>query len=141
MKLLQTRLNFELEETQPFKKPKQVRLDERRINWKDARAVVSGLVYCNLSPLVGENISLCNTDQYFFVFPSQSEKIFATVTRLKSQRGPHVVTPPSSNSVNNEHLKQYIGKQPPGPRMLDGTRGFSMGRGKPISVAIETSIS
>ncbi|PWA58776.1 lupus La protein [Artemisia annua] len=56
-----------------------------------------------------------------------------------NNRGAHVVTPPSSNSVNNEH--PVIGKQPPGPRMPDGTRGFSMGRGKPISVAIETSLS
>ena len=56
-----------------------------------------------------------------------------------NNRGAHVVTPPSSNSVNNEH--PVIGKQPPGPRMPDGTRGFSMGRGKPVSVAIETSIS
>ncbi|GJZ76688.1 la-related protein 6B [Tanacetum coccineum] len=53
-----------------------------------------------------------------------------------NNRGAHMVTPPSSNSINNEH--PVIGKQPPGPRMPDGTRGFSMGRGKPISVAIET---
>ncbi|PWA88844.1 Lupus La protein [Artemisia annua] len=56
-----------------------------------------------------------------------------------NNRGAHVVTPPSSNSVNNEH--PVIGKQPAGPCMPDGTRGFSMGRGKPISVAIETSLS
>jgi len=47
----------------------------------------------------------------------------------------HVGTPPS----NNTELQQQstVGKQqPPGPRMPDGTRGFSLGRGKPISVSI-----
>jgi La-related protein 7 len=29
-----------------------------------------------------------------------------------------------------------VAKQPPGPRMPDGTRGFSMGRGKPVAVNI-----
>ncbi|KAF8101259.1 hypothetical protein N665_0208s0046 [Sinapis alba] len=42
-----------------------------------------------------------------------------------------VGTPPSNNQMNSmEQPKQ----QPPGPRMPDGTRGFSMGRGKPITV-------
>ncbi|KAL0720591.1 hypothetical protein Bca4012_035190 [Brassica carinata] len=42
-----------------------------------------------------------------------------------------VGTPPSNNPMNSmEQPKQ----QPPGPRMPDGTRGFSMGRGKAITV-------
>jgi len=53
----------------------------------------------------------------------------------QNNRGSHVVgTPPSSNSVNNHTVQPSISKQPPGPRMPDGTRGFSMGRGKPIAV-------
>ena len=40
-------------------------------------------------------------------------------------------TPPS---VHPE--QPTVGKQPPGPRMPDGTRGFSMGRGKPVAVNI-----
>lgn len=36
--------------------------------------------------------------------------------------------PPSSHTVRNE-----VTKQPPGPRMPDGTRGFTMGRGEPIA--------
>ncbi|KAJ4723905.1 La-related protein like [Melia azedarach] len=47
-------------------------------------------------------------------------------------RGHHVGTPPSNNMVNND--QPTIGKQPPGPRMPDGTRGFAMGRGKPVAV-------
>ncbi|KFK37220.1 hypothetical protein AALP_AA4G229300 [Arabis alpina] len=44
-------------------------------------------------------------------------------------------TPPSNNSMNNNMEQPGIGKQqPPGPRMPDGTRGFSMGRGKPVLV-------
>lgn len=55
----------------------------------------------------------------------------------QNNRGSHVVgTPPSSNSVNNHTVQPSISKQPPGPRMPDGTRGFSMGRGKPIAVNI-----
>lgn len=49
-----------------------------------------------------------------------------------NNRGHHVGTPPSNNMGNNE--QPMIGKQPPGPRMPDGTRGFAMGRGKPVAV-------
>ncbi|KAJ9558749.1 hypothetical protein OSB04_013363 [Centaurea solstitialis] len=56
-----------------------------------------------------------------------------------NNRGTHVVTPPSTNCVNNEH--PVIGKQPPGPRMPDGTRGFSMGRGKAVAVLADSSVS
>ncbi|KAJ0034319.1 hypothetical protein Pint_26379 [Pistacia integerrima] len=48
-------------------------------------------------------------------------------------RGHHVGTPPSNNMNNSE--QSTIGKQPPGPRMPDGTRGFAMGRGKPVAVS------
>ncbi|XP_059448792.1 la-related protein 6B [Corylus avellana] len=51
-----------------------------------------------------------------------------------NNRGNHVGTPPSSNICNNE--LPTVAKQPPGPRMPDGTRGFSMGRGKPVAVNI-----
>jgi len=44
-----------------------------------------------------------------------------------------VGTPPSNNTIFTD---QVIAKQPPGPRMPDGTRGFSMGRGKPVAVNI-----
>ncbi|XP_071689541.1 la-related protein 6B-like [Rutidosis leptorrhynchoides] len=57
-----------------------------------------------------------------------------------NNRGVHGGTPPSTSTINPEH-NPVIGKQPPGPRMPDGTRGFSMGRGKPVCVPIETSIS
>ncbi|XP_072950298.1 la-related protein 6B [Typha angustifolia] len=49
--------------------------------------------------------------------------------------GNHPVgTPPSSHVI---HVEQPLGanKQPPGPRMPDGTRGFTMGRGKPVTPA------
>ncbi|XP_076900810.1 la-related protein 6B-like isoform X2 [Bidens hawaiensis] len=55
-----------------------------------------------------------------------------------NNRGNHMATPPSTNPVNTEH--PVIGKQPPGPRMPDGTRGFSLGRGKPVSVPVDSSI-
>ncbi|KAL5225891.1 hypothetical protein ABZP36_012530 [Zizania latifolia] len=49
--------------------------------------------------------------------------------------GAHLVgTPPNHQPVKPEqHQQQPLGavKQPPGPRMPDGTRGFTMGRGKP----------
>ncbi|KAI4310738.1 hypothetical protein MLD38_035691 [Melastoma candidum] len=38
--------------------------------------------------------------------------------------------PTASNQTTNDSL--LIGKQPPGPRMPDGTKGFSAGRGKPV---------
>ncbi|MED6206185.1 hypothetical protein PIB30_024478 [Stylosanthes scabra] len=43
---------------------------------------------------------------------------------------------PASNSNNSILTEQVAAKQPPGPRMPDGTRGFSMGRGKPVAVNI-----
>ncbi|XP_062203676.1 la-related protein 6B-like isoform X2 [Phragmites australis] len=46
----------------------------------------------------------------------------------------HVGTPPHNLIIKPEQHQQLpIGanKQPPGPRMPDGTRGFAMGRGKP----------
>ncbi|GKV06171.1 hypothetical protein SLEP1_g18089 [Rubroshorea leprosula] len=45
-------------------------------------------------------------------------------------RGNHVGASPSNNMVINEQAT--IAKQPPGPRMPDGTRGFAMGRGKAV---------
>lgn len=51
-----------------------------------------------------------------------------------NNRGNPVGTPPSTNPVNGE--QPGIAKQPPGPRMPDGTRGFAMGRGKPVAVNI-----
>ncbi|KAF9587153.1 hypothetical protein IFM89_039636 [Coptis chinensis] len=50
--------------------------------------------------------------------------------QLQNSRGSHVGTPPASNPVNNEQLS--AAKQLPGPRMPDGTKGFTMGRGKPV---------
>ncbi|XP_042517264.1 la-related protein 6B [Macadamia integrifolia] len=49
----------------------------------------------------------------------------------QNNHGSLVGTPPSNNLVHNEH--QTLTKPPPGPRMPDGTRGFAMGRGKPIT--------
>uniref|UniRef100_A0A0D9XXW7 HTH La-type RNA-binding domain-containing protein n=1 Tax=Leersia perrieri TaxID=77586 RepID=A0A0D9XXW7_9ORYZ len=49
----------------------------------------------------------------------------------------HVGTPPNQQQVKPEqHPQLPIGatKQPPGPRMPDGTRGFALGRGKPQPV-------
>lgn len=49
-----------------------------------------------------------------------------------NNRGGHAVgTPPSSSPIQNDQLA--VNKQPPGPRMPDGTRGFAVGRGKPLS--------
>lgn len=45
----------------------------------------------------------------------------------------HIGTPPSNNVIP---VEQVVAKQPPGPRMPDGTKGFSMGRGKPVAVDI-----
>lgn len=50
----------------------------------------------------------------------------------QNNRGSHAGMPPSTNHTNNE--PQAVAKQPPGPRMPDGTRGFAMGRGKPLAV-------
>ncbi|PSS35762.1 La-related protein like [Actinidia chinensis var. chinensis] len=52
-----------------------------------------------------------------------------------NNRGSHIGTPPSGNAMHSEP-QPSIGKQPPGPRMPDGTRGFSIGRGKPITINI-----
>lgn len=53
-----------------------------------------------------------------------------------NSRGNNVIgTPTSSN--NSVGMEAGIAKQqPPGPRMPDGTRGFAMGRGKPVAVNI-----
>ncbi|XP_010517979.1 PREDICTED: la-related protein 6B isoform X2 [Camelina sativa] len=48
-----------------------------------------------------------------------------------------VGTPPSNNPMNNMEQPGMGKQQPPGPRMPDGTRGFSMGRGKPVMVQAE----
>ncbi|KAE8646076.1 la-related protein 6B isoform X2 [Cucumis sativus] len=47
--------------------------------------------------------------------------------------GNHLGTPPPSSSTTIEQAGT-MKQQPPGPRMPDGTRGFSMGRGKPVTV-------
>ncbi|XP_008788265.4 la-related protein 6B-like [Phoenix dactylifera] len=50
-----------------------------------------------------------------------------------NRNGGHAIgTPPSSHLI---HAVQQpaVSKQPPGPRMPDGTRGFTMGRGKPLN--------
>lgn len=53
--------------------------------------------------------------------------------RVHCHQNNRVGTPPSNNTTFTD---QVIAKQPPGPRMPDGTRGFSMGRGKPVAVNI-----
>lgn len=50
-----------------------------------------------------------------------------------NNRGNHIGTPPSNNPIYNEQ-PSIPKQQPPGPRMPDGTRGFAMGRGKPVAV-------
>lgn len=51
----------------------------------------------------------------------------------QNNRGIHVGSPPMNNAINGDH--PIVAKQqPPGPRMPDGTRGFSMGRGRQITV-------
>ncbi|KAM0969076.1 hypothetical protein ACFX13_017648 [Malus domestica] len=49
-------------------------------------------------------------------------------------RGNHAGHPPNNSVGSTEQA--VITKQPPGPRMPDGTRGFAMGRGKPATVNI-----
>ncbi|XP_065860858.1 la-related protein 6B [Euphorbia lathyris] len=51
-----------------------------------------------------------------------------------NNRGNHGMTPSSNNPIIGE--QPSMSKQPPGPRMPDGTRGFAMGRGKPVAVNI-----
>ncbi|KAL9255632.1 La-related protein [Drosera capensis] len=49
-----------------------------------------------------------------------------------NRAGAHVGAPLTSNQVNVEPTSNIVKNHPPpGPRMPDGTRGFSMGRGKP----------
>ncbi|XP_050388147.1 la-related protein 6B [Argentina anserina] len=50
----------------------------------------------------------------------------------------HVGTPHNSTIGSSEQSGIGVGvvKQPPGPRMPDGTRGFALGRGRPVSVNI-----
>ncbi|EHA8591906.1 putative La-related protein [Cocos nucifera] len=52
-----------------------------------------------------------------------------------NRNGGHAIaTPPSSHLIIHADQQPAVGgKQPPGPRMPDGTRGFTMGRGKPLS--------
>ncbi|XP_057957083.1 la-related protein 6B isoform X2 [Malania oleifera] len=51
-----------------------------------------------------------------------------------NNRAGSIGTPPPNNLPNNE--QPSVVKQPPGPRMPDGTRGFAVGRGKPVAVNI-----
>ena len=53
--------------------------------------------------------------------------------RVHCHQNNRVGTPSSNNTIFTD---QVVAKQPPGPRMPDGTRGFSMGRGKPVAVNI-----
>ncbi|CAI9268912.1 unnamed protein product [Lactuca saligna] len=53
-----------------------------------------------------------------------------------NNRMAHVVAPVLGNSVNTPEHGGGGGKQPPGPRMPDGTRGFAMGRGKPLVISV-----
>ncbi|KAH7547643.1 hypothetical protein FEM48_Zijuj01G0331500 [Ziziphus jujuba var. spinosa] len=56
-----------------------------------------------------------------------------------NNRANHVGTPPqNNNSGSNDQAGGVAKQQPPGPRMPDGTRGFAVGRGKPVSVRITT---
>lgn len=48
-------------------------------------------------------------------------------------RNGYIGTPPSTNSIPNEQTT-LVRKQPPGPRMPDGTKGFAMGRGKAVII-------
>ncbi|CAI9762925.1 unnamed protein product [Fraxinus pennsylvanica] len=48
--------------------------------------------------------------------------------------GSHLGSSPLDASVNTEKLT--IAKASPVPRMPDGTKGFSMGRGKPVAISI-----
>ncbi|XP_020089187.1 la-related protein 6B-like [Ananas comosus] len=52
--------------------------------------------------------------------------------------GHAVGTPPLTHPMHPEHPTAAT-KQPPGPRMPDGTRGFTFGRGKPITNPISSS--
>ncbi|CAN4095622.1 unnamed protein product [Withania somnifera] len=61
----------------------------------------------------------------------------------QNNRGGHLGTPPALSSINRFSLAgqssmlsdhSASGKQASVPRMPDGTRGFSMGRGKPVAI-------
>ncbi|KAL9251586.1 La-related protein [Drosera capensis] len=52
-----------------------------------------------------------------------------------NRAGAHVGAPLTSNAVNVESTSNIVNHHPPGPRMPDGTRGFYMGRGKPLLVS------
>ncbi|KAI0510685.1 hypothetical protein KFK09_011294 [Dendrobium nobile] len=47
--------------------------------------------------------------------------------------GHAIGTPPSNDLMHSE--QPAASRQPPGPRMPDGTRGFAMGRGRPITAS------
>ncbi|KAJ0977045.1 hypothetical protein J5N97_012519 [Dioscorea zingiberensis] len=52
-----------------------------------------------------------------------------------NRTGGHTIgTPPTTHPIHSE--QPTIAKQPPGPRMPDGTRGFTIGRGKLLSSLI-----
>ncbi|KAF5197676.1 La-related protein like [Thalictrum thalictroides] len=53
----------------------------------------------------------------------------------------HGPVSPSANSSYTIHCDASAKLTPRGPRMPDGTRGFTMGRGKPVSVLSPTSSS
>ncbi|KAJ6823233.1 la-related protein 6B-like [Iris pallida] len=53
----------------------------------------------------------------------------------RSGGGHAVGTPPSSHLIHSEH--PVLSKHPPGPRMPDGTRGFTMGRGRPVPPPVQ----
>ncbi|CAL9245718.1 unnamed protein product [Arabidopsis halleri] len=64
----------------------------------------------------------------------EEDDVMRTIEQGRGQnhygRGNHHV---SNNPMNNKTDQVSMGKQQ-GPRMPDGTRGFSLGRGKPVSV-------
>lgn len=49
------------------------------------------------------------------------------------RNGGHAIGTPPSSHPSHADQQPAASKQPPGPRMPDGTRGFTMGRGKPLS--------
>ncbi|XP_010496015.1 PREDICTED: la-related protein 6A-like isoform X2 [Camelina sativa] len=51
--------------------------------------------------------------------------------RRQNHQG-HGSAPSASSSSHHNHHPVEVSKRPPGPRMPDGTRGFTMGRGKAI---------
>ncbi|KAJ0252708.1 La-related protein 6A [Hirschfeldia incana] len=67
--------------------------------------------------------------------------------RRQNQQGGngHGTSPSTSSSLhhyyNHHHHHVEVSKPPPGPRMPDGTRGFTMGRGKPVPPPTSTQTS